>query len=139
MDEYEHLTDTQWQLYDLMSQISEDCFCAGWADNCEYDIWQALQHTDPWAPNHPMSPRLLRLCRKLSTEIDGWIYWVNEPQFAPMARWQAMVEEKHERAAQLKQMREAQAMIRQCVPAEVSLADEIIADRHFENAGEDTP
>ena len=30
MDEYDHLTDSQWDLYDRMSGISEDCFCAGW-------------------------------------------------------------------------------------------------------------
>lgn len=106
MDEYEHLTDAQWQLYDLMSQISEDCFCAGWIGNCEYDIWQALQQEDPWGPHHPMSPRHLRLCQKLSTEIEGWIYWADgqtDPdlprdswgaRFAPMARWLTMVEEQ---------------------------------------------
>lgn len=136
---YEHLTDTQWLLCELMSQISEDCFCAGWAGDCEYDIWQALQHTDPWAPNHPMNLRLLRLCGKLSTEIDGWIYWAKEPKFAPMAQWLVMVEENHERTARLKQMQEAQAMVRQHVPADVSLIDELIANRRAENAGEETP
>ena len=30
MDQYEHLTDAQWDLCDRMSAISEDCFCAGW-------------------------------------------------------------------------------------------------------------
>lgn len=94
MDAYEHLTDAQWQLYDLMSQISEDCYCAGWIGNCECDIWRALQHEDPWVPNHPMSPRLLRLCQKLPTEIDGWIYWAGGPQFAPMAQRVVMVDER---------------------------------------------
>ena len=99
MDEYEYLTDAQWDLYDRMSAISEDCYCAGWIGNCEYDIWQALQHEDPWAPNRPMCPRLLRLCQKLSTELDGWIYWVDGPQFAPMAHWLAMVDERRKTAA----------------------------------------
>ncbi len=102
MDEYEHLTDTQWLLCELMSHISEDCFCAGWAGDCEYDIWQAMQHADPWPENRAMSPRLLRLCRKLSTEMDGWIYWANEPQFVPMAQWLAMVDERRELAAATK-------------------------------------
>jgi hypothetical protein len=99
MDEYEHLTDSQWQLFDLMGQISEDCYCAGWLGNCEYDIWQALHHDDPWAPNRRMNPRLLRLCQKLSVEIDGWIYWADGPQFAPMAQWLAMVEGRCKHAA----------------------------------------
>ena len=34
----------------------------------------------------------------------------------------------------LAQMREAQAMVRQCLPAGVSLVDELIADRRAENA-----
>ncbi|MCF8169190.1 MAG: hypothetical protein K9K38_05340 [Rhodoferax sp.] len=92
MDEYEHLTDAQWQLYDLMSQISEDSFCAGWLGGCEYDIWQALQGPDPWPASRAMSPRHLRLCRKISKEIDGWMYWANGPQFVPMAQWLEMFE-----------------------------------------------
>lgn len=92
MDEYEHLTDSQWDLYDRMSAISEDSYCAGWISNCEYDIWQALQHGDPWPANCAMNLRLLRVCQKLSTEIDGWIYWADGPQFAPMAQWLAMVD-----------------------------------------------
>lgn len=99
MDAYEHLTDAQWQLYNLMSQISEDCFCAGWLGDCEYDIWQALQHGDPWPTNRLVSPRLLRLCQKLSTEINGWIYWTDGPQFAPMAQWLTMVDARRKLVA----------------------------------------
>jgi hypothetical protein len=86
-----------------------------------------------------MSPRLLRLCRKVSAEIDGWIYWADGPQFVTMAQWLAMVDERCQRAARLKQMQEAQAMVRQCVPADVSLIDELTANRRAENAGGDTP
>lgn len=38
----------------------------------------------------------------------------------------------------LAQMREAQAMVRQYVPAGVSLVDELIADRRAENAQDET-
>lgn len=92
MNEYQHLTDAQWDLSDRMSAICEDSYCAGWLGGCEYDIWQALHHEDPWAPNRSMNPRLLRLCQKLSTEIGGWMYWADGPQFAPMAQWLEMVE-----------------------------------------------
>jgi hypothetical protein len=51
MDEYDYLTDSQWDLYDRMSGISEDCYCAGWVGGNEYDIWDALQHGDP-SPTH---------------------------------------------------------------------------------------
>ena len=84
MDEDDHLTDAQWDLYDRMSGISEDCFCAGWIGDNEYDIWNALLHGDPSPAHRRMSPRLLRRCQVLSVEIGGWIYWANGPQFAPM-------------------------------------------------------
>lgn len=92
MDEYEHLTDAQWDLQDRMSCISEDCYCAGWLGGLEYDIWQALVQSDPFPAPYSRSPRLLRRCRALSTELDGWIYWNDGPQFAPMAQWLAMFE-----------------------------------------------
>lgn len=133
MDEYEHLTDAQWQLYHLMGEISEDCFCASWLGDSEYDIWHALQHSDPWPTNRHMSPRLLRLCQKLSNEIDGWIYWAGGPKFAPMAQWLAMVQDRHMRAARLAQMQEAQAMVRQHVPASLSLVDDLITDRRTDD------
>ena len=92
MDEYEHLTDSQWDLYDRMGAISEDCFCAGWIGGNEYDIWNALQHGDHSPAHRRMSPRLLRRCQVLSVEIDGWIYWADGPLFAPMAQWLVMVD-----------------------------------------------
>ena len=162
MDEYDHLTDAHWDLYDRMSGISVDCLCAAWIGGNEYDIWEALQHGDTSPAHRRMSPRLLRLCQRLSAEVDGWIYWADGPQFAPMAQWLTMVEKRRNpvsasdgaRAvtpaeirqsmglkegdavltARLAQMREAQAMVRQDVPAGVSLVDELIADRRAENA-----
>lgn len=89
---YTHLTDPQLDLYDRMSEISEECFCAGWIGDNEYDIWNALQHSDPSPGCRRMSPRLLRRCQQLSTEIGGWIYWADGPQFAPMAQWLMMVD-----------------------------------------------
>ena len=99
MDEYDHLTDAQWDLYDRMSEISEDCFCAGWIIGNEYDIWNALQQGDPSPAQRHMSPRLLRRCQVLSVAIGGWIYWADGPQFAPMPQWLAMVEAKRMLAA----------------------------------------
>lgn len=99
MDEYDHLTDSQWDLYDRMSAISEDCFCAGWIIGNEYDIWHALQQGDPSPLHRRMSPRLLRLCQALSVEAGGWIYWVDGPLFAPMKEWLTMVDERRKLAA----------------------------------------
>lgn len=111
MDEYDHLTDSQLDLYDRMSEISEDCHCASWIIGNEYVIWEALTSSDSAEARGGMNPRLLKRCQMLSVEIDGWIFWADTdtradspckrggPRFAPMAQWIAMVDEKRKLAA----------------------------------------
>ena len=89
-----HLTDAQLDLYDRMSEISEDCFCASWIYDNEYNIWDAIVNGDASPAAKWMSPRLLTRCQLLSLEIGGWIYWADGPQFAPMAQWLAKVDAK---------------------------------------------
>ena len=91
MDEYEHLTDAQWDLFDRMSGISEDCYCAGWLHDIEYVIWRALAHGANSVAPLRMDARRLRRCQALSAELNGWIFWDDGPQFAPMAQWLEMV------------------------------------------------
>ncbi|OLP06519.1 hypothetical protein BLL52_2755 [Rhodoferax antarcticus ANT.BR] len=89
---YPHLTDAQHDLFDRMSEISEDCFCAGWIHDNEYSIWRVIALGDTSTGYPPMNPRLVRRCKQLANEIGGWIQWtVDGPQFAPMAHWLAMV------------------------------------------------
>lgn len=97
-----HLTDPQHDLYDRMSEISEDCFCASWIYDNEYNIWDAIVNGDT-SPAYPrMKPRLLRRCQLLSMEIGGWIYWTDGPQFVPMAQWLEMVNARRKLAADAK-------------------------------------
>ncbi|OGB31843.1 MAG: hypothetical protein A3F78_03915 [Burkholderiales bacterium RIFCSPLOWO2_12_FULL_61_40] len=99
IDFNEHLTDAQLDLYDRMSEISEDCFCASWIYDNEYNIWDAIVNGDASSSYQSMSPRLLARCQLLSLEIGGWIYWTDSPQFAPMAQWLTMVDAKRKLAA----------------------------------------
>lgn len=90
---YPHLTDDQYDLFDRMSEISEDAYCAGWIGDNEYNIWDALTLSQPVPKYRFFNPRLLRRCKKLSDEIGGWICWtLGAPQFVPMAQWLEMVE-----------------------------------------------
>lgn len=90
---FAYLTDDQLDLFDRMSEISEDSHCAGWIHNIEYNIWDALTNGDRSPPHRRMNPRLLRRCQLLSLEIGGWIYWADGgPQFASMPQWLAMVD-----------------------------------------------
>ena len=104
------LTNSQLDLYDRMSEISEDCYCAQWIRDNEYAIWDALQGRDPMHGPVCMDPRLLRRCKLLSEEVGGWIYWADDrtdptlpreafgARFAPMALWLAMVNERRKLA-----------------------------------------
>lgn len=96
---YPHLTDDQYDLFDRMSEISEDAYCAGWIGDNEYNIWNAITLSQPVSCYRFFNPRLLRRCKKLSDEIGGWICWImGDPQFVPMAQWLAMVEAKRKAA-----------------------------------------
>ena len=94
-EHYPHLTDPQLDLYDRMSEISEECFCAGWVHDNEYDIWDAIVNGESSRANRWMNPRLLRRCQLLSVEIKGWIYWADGPQFAPMSNRSLTDPKKH--------------------------------------------
>ena len=88
---YPYLTDDQYDLFDRMSEISEDAYCAGWIGDNEYNIWNAITLGSPESGYRYTNPRLLRRCKKLSDEISGWIYRTKDgPQFVPMAQWLKM-------------------------------------------------
>ena len=95
-EQYGELTDAQLDLYDRMSEISEENYCAGWIIDNEYTIWNAItngsQSTNGKKMEVPISPRLLKRCATLSIEIGGWIFWNDAPKFLPMAQWLLMVE-----------------------------------------------
>ena len=86
-----HLSDAQLDVYDRMSEISEDVCCARWIQDNEYRIWDAIVNGDSSPTAKWMNPRLLRRCQLLAMEVGGWIYWADGPQFAPMTQWLSMV------------------------------------------------
>ncbi len=91
-EEFPYLTDDQLDLFDRMSEISEEGIYAGWIHGNEYNIWAAITLGELPPGFGPINPRLLRRCQLLSRDIGGWIYWADGPQFAPMAQWLAMVD-----------------------------------------------
>lgn len=73
-----HLTDAQLDLYDRISEISEDCFCASWIVDNEYNIWNAIVNSDEHPVNQWMNSRLLRGCKLLTKDVGGRIYWTGD-------------------------------------------------------------
>lgn len=98
-----NFTDAQRELYDLMSDISEDCYFAGWLMGNEYNIWDALQDGDLSYGLGVMDAASLERCRELSAELNGWIIWADDetdkgmpveewgPRFVHMESWLKMV------------------------------------------------
>lgn len=86
-------------LYDTMSEISEDCWSAGWMIGNEHAIWSALQAGDTRYGMTRMDPELLEKCRALSEQLGGWIIWLDNdcdenlpvdqwgPYFVDMDQW----------------------------------------------------
>ena len=89
------LTLAQSELADLMSDISEDQYCAFWLSDLEYQLWALLHHDDSekkiaFSKTHP---RDIRRLRQLSAVTRGWIVWSDygEPcrKHIPLGEWEA--------------------------------------------------
>ena len=78
------MTDQQRELYELMSDISEDCYCAGWMHGLEYAIWGALQDGDRSYGMSEMDAAQLERCRALAKELDGWVIWYDDDNDAEL-------------------------------------------------------
>lgn len=79
----------QHELYKCMSDISEDCYCAGWMMGLEFAIWAALQDGDHRYGMGKMDAEQLEICRELAKELNGWIIWVDDDTdpALPIAEW----------------------------------------------------
>ena len=81
----------QQALASLMSDISEDSWCAGWMDGLEFRLWQMVQ--DPEDNDYGMaivSKEDIQTLQEISDEISGWIAWSEKEGkkvFVPMDEW----------------------------------------------------
>jgi len=100
------LTDKQTELYELMSDISEECWCAGWMQGNEFSLWRVV--SDPAAPRRygrgEISEQEATRLASLAEQIGGWVYWHDDehepdlpsdqwgPRFIEMKAWRALCE-----------------------------------------------
>ena len=89
------LTLAESELAQLMSDISEDQYFAGWLTGLEYDLWALLQASDTgrigaFSNTHP---RDIRRLRELSAATNGWIVLADHAnpdlQHMPLDKWEA--------------------------------------------------
>lgn len=93
---------SQRELCDTMSDISEECYCAGWMSGLEYALWGALQTSDLIYGMSEIDAEQLQRCGQLAQELGGWIVWVDDhdlpgtswqewgKRFVPMDEWLEM-------------------------------------------------
>jgi hypothetical protein len=91
--------EKQEEMVSLMSDISEECYCAGWMAGLEFAIWRALKDGNLWYGQSEMDKEKLLRIKELSEETGGWIVWWDEEneeglcieewgeRFMPMDEW----------------------------------------------------
>ena len=79
----------------LMSEISEECYCAGWLIGNEHRLWSAM--TDPTDDRRygmgEISQEQIERLRMLSAMCGGWCAWDDKAGcvFVPMDKWRARI------------------------------------------------
>lgn len=79
------------RLAQAISDLSEDCWCAGWLDDCEHVLWEMLGITEPreWGMGY-VTPEDAAKLKALSDEAGGWVYWhvpLRDDGMPPEDRW----------------------------------------------------
>lgn len=80
----------------LMSNASEDCYCAGWLMGCEHTLWDAAHAGGDfdWGQS-TVKRRTLDAMLELSEACGLWVHWPDDdrgrpgdgPQTIPIDEW----------------------------------------------------
>ncbi len=83
-------------LADLMSDLSEECWCAGWLHNTEFDVWAMIVgDRDSWGMGlaEAYAPELEAI-KDMADRLGVWIVWDGDPvetdmRAVPLPEWRA--------------------------------------------------
>lgn len=86
--------DAAQMLCDLMSDISERYWCAGWLNGLEYRLWEALKNQDMTDECFSLKGYEVVELRRLHEKCGGWWVYDNEigEKFVTTEEWLGMVE-----------------------------------------------
>ncbi len=80
----------EWELAELMGDISEDCYCAGWMMGLEHALWaMVLGGPREYGMGEVTEEQVARL-KQLSDACGGWIVWSegDGETFVPLEEWE---------------------------------------------------
>lgn len=108
-DPTELLTPDERKLYELMSEISEDCYFAGWMVGNEYTLWSSIQTGEMRYGMSDIDRDLLAQVAALAVKTGCWIVWRDYkdglprndsstwgPYAIPLVEWNAIYEAKND-------------------------------------------
>ena len=86
------LTPTQRDLAELMSDISENAWRAGWMQGLEYELWTAVKSPAGSDTRRLATQAQLERLSQLSKGCGGWIVFDQEREeiFVALAEWEAL-------------------------------------------------
>jgi hypothetical protein len=78
-----------------MEDISEECYCAGWMRNLEFDLWDAASPDDPGMTfvrgGYHVEPLQRDALALYSRICGGWWRWNDGPEFVTFDQWAQIV------------------------------------------------
>ena len=87
---YADLTEEQVKLADLMSDISEEAYCAGWMANLEHVLWDAVLNGERKYGKYFITKKDINRLTALCEITNSWIYFdeTGEETAMPVNQWQ---------------------------------------------------
>lgn len=80
------------ELFNAISQISEEAWAAGWMRDVEFAVWQlVLSEEGTYGAAYVLTLKEASALKDLSKASGGWWYWANasiSPRFVPMEEWE---------------------------------------------------
>lgn len=78
------------KLAQLMSDISERCYAAGWEHGTEKVLWSAVRDGPRKWGRDFISAKDIANLQRLSEAANGWIVFSDDgPKFVPMSEWKS--------------------------------------------------
>jgi len=91
----ERLTTDQRALFEAMSDVSEECYCAGWMAGTEQNVWRLIHHGGSWGLwRFPVEAAQLDRVRRAMAQAQCWIVWDGAgPVTVSLEQWCARLAE----------------------------------------------